>query len=163
MKKLAIGRILFFGFAAAAGFAALVYGEPLIKDNEDAAGVVTTVFSILAGFLIAIMSVLGDPSLILPGSWRKAEIQRSMISARLIRQKWLFYLYLITLTSVFAATLVKGPFPELASIIDRLYLALAVVSFILSFGLPSSLMAIQLERVEAVIQSRKNATKNSPL
>jgi len=48
------------------------YGQPLVHGNDQAAGIIVTVYSILAGFLVAIIAIVGYPLLVPPGSWRIA-------------------------------------------------------------------------------------------
>ncbi|KQV39187.1 MULTISPECIES: hypothetical protein [unclassified Rhizobium] len=140
--------------AVVLGFAAGWLGQDLVHGNDDARDVIVTVFSILAGFLIAIMTLLGDQSVI-PGSWRIAQEKRESIRAKLIRQKWLFYLYLVTLSLIFLDTLLKVRFPEVAVWLERAYFGFATTAFILSFKLPSTLMEVQTERIDAVIGARR--------
>lgn len=146
---------LMFGLGAAlAGVLAFSFGHKLIDANQDATEVIVTVFSIMAGFLIAIMSLLGDQS-VLPGTWRIAATRRESIKAKLVRQKWLFYLYLLTLSIIFVASLIGAHNPTVVDWLERTYFGLAVAAFILSFRLPSTLMAVQMERYDAVVGSRK--------
>lgn len=146
-------------FSVVAGLIAGVYGHTLIDNNGDATDVIVTVFSILAGFLIAVMTLLGDQSM-LPGSWRIAETQRTIIKTKLVRQKWLFYLYLMTLLVIFVSTLTKTHWPVATDWLERTYFGLATTAFLLSFRLPSTLMEVQMDRVEAVIGARhKSASK----
>lgn len=147
--------IVYVLVSVVAGAAAFTFGHDLIHNNNEATQIIVTVFSILAGFLIAIMTLLGDQS-VLPGSWRIAETTRTKIRVKLIRQKWLFYVYLVTLSVIFVAAVVRPSCPELTSWLERIYLGLATTSFLLSFSLPSTLMAVQMERVEAVIGARRN-------
>ncbi|RVQ76100.1 hypothetical protein [Sinorhizobium medicae] len=149
-----------FGVVAVAiGVLAGWQGLDLIHGNDDAREVIVTVCSILAGFLIAIMTLLGDQS-VLPGSWRIAATQSDAIRAKLTRQKWLFYCYLVTLSLIFVHTLIKTKLPEAATWIERFYFGFAATSFVLSFKLPATLMAVQTDRVEAVIAARRgNASK----
>lgn len=154
IKRIFSAYLLFGIFSVAMGFAAGVCGFDLIHKNEKATEVIVTVFSILAGFLIAIMTLLGDASL-LPGGWKLAESRRKAISAKLIRQKWLFYLYLMTLSVIFASSLLNAKYPIVSECLERIYFGLAVTAFFLSFRLPASLMAVQLDRVDAVIGARR--------
>jgi hypothetical protein len=147
--------ILLVTVSVLSGCLAFAFGHELIDKNTEATQVIVTVFSILAGFLIAIMTLLGDQS-VLPGSWRIAEVTRTKIQVKLIRQKWLFYVYLITLTIIFVAALLRMKYPETTALLERIYLGFATSSFILSFGLPSTLMSVQMERVEAVIGARRS-------
>lgn len=140
--------------AILAGLSAFL-GQPLIHGNEQAVDVIVTVFSVLAGFLVAIIAIVGDPVLLPPGTWRAAELERSKLHRRLIRHKWLFTLYLITLGLVFFALLLKDKDPSLVLWLERGFLFFGVFAFVLSLALPSSLMKVQRERIDAVIEHRR--------
>ena len=151
-KRLAMAGIAIFG-----GCISGALGQPLIHGNEAAINVIVTVFSILAGFLVAITTILGDPSALLPGSWRIAAKQRTAIHSKLLRQKWLFYIYLATLGLIFVTMLIKDSHPLVTVWMERLYLGLATAGFIWSLRLPTTLMAIQTERIDAAIEARQKA------
>ncbi|PKQ08610.1 MAG: hypothetical protein CVT73_06500 [Alphaproteobacteria bacterium HGW-Alphaproteobacteria-12] len=157
IKKLLSIYLVYGAFSLLAGATASKYGLEFIHGNDKATDVIVTVFSILAGFLIAIMSLLGDASL-LPRSWKVTESQRQSIKSKLIRQKWLFYLYLLTLSVIFASSLFKKQWPEVTMYLERAYFGLAVTAFLLSFRLPASLMAVQLDRVDAVIGAKRSVS-----
>ena len=143
------------------GIFAGLYGQPLIHGNDQAAQVIVTVFTVLAGFLVAIISIMGDPSVLLPGSWRIASKQRSAMRRRLQRQRLLFYVYLVTLGLIFATMLVRDVAPAVTAIFERAYLGLAVAGFIWSLGLPSALMSIQEQRVDAAVEARKSGRSST--
>jgi hypothetical protein len=132
------------------------FGASFFHENDDARDVIVTVFTILAGFLIAIMTLLGDQS-VLPGSWRIAEAKRKAIRTKLVQQKWLFYLYLLTLSVVFCCTVLGKNWPQVTQILERVYFGMATTAFLLSFRLPSILMEVQMDRVDAVVGARRQA------
>lgn len=144
--------------AVLAGLASYL-GQPLVHGNEQAVNVVVTVFSVLAGFLVAIIAIVGDPVLLPPGTWRAAELERQKLNRRLVRHKWLFTLYLITLGLVFFALLLKDKDPSIVLWLERGFLFLGVFAFVLSLALPGSLMKVQRERIDAVIEHRRNQDK----
>lgn len=131
------------------------FGQPLIHQNDGATNVIVTVFSVLAGFLVAIIAIVGDPVLLPPGTWRAAELEREKLDHRLVRHKWLFIGYLLTLAVIFIALLVSKTFPVWGVWFERLFLFLATFSFLLSLQLPSALMQVQRERIDAVIEHRR--------
>lgn len=126
-------------------------GQPLVHDNDRAVDVVVTVFSILAGFLVAILSLVGE-GVELRGSWRLAELSRKRIERRLKRHQWLFFCYLVTLALIFVSTLVGGLAPSVVVWIERAYLFFAVLTFLLSLWLPWALARMQREKVDSVIE-----------
>lgn len=150
-------RIGLFAIAALLGLAGAIYGQPLIHNNDMAVNVIVTVFSILAGFLVAIMTIMGEPGIFGFRSWRANEINRRNTFNRLVRQKWMFSLYLSTLGLIFIASLVSKDYPCLTEWIERVYLGTGITAFVLSFGLPSALMNIQLARYEENITAKRKA------
>jgi hypothetical protein len=144
------------------GFLSGIYAQPLIHNNPDATNLIVTVFTILAGFLIAMMSIMGDPSMFMPGGWRIAVKQTPFIRARMIRQKYTFYFYLATLLMVFLSMLAKKILPVLVIPFEHVYLGLAVTSFILSVRLPGALMDIQQERLDFIVDSRRSRVGIKP-
>lgn len=157
-QKLDWKRAVLLGVGAVAGIATGVYGQTLIHGNVQATQIIVTVFTVLAGFLVAIITIMGDPSAFLPGSWRIASKQRLAMRRRLRRQKLLFYVYLVTLALVFATMLVRDIAPAITAVLERVYLGLAVAGFIWSLGLPTALMSIQEERVDVVIEARRRGS-----
>jgi len=134
--------------------------QPLIHENKEAVDVIITVYSIMSGFLIGIITIIGDPLFISGGSsWRYSEIARIKIKSRLTQQKWLFIAYLITLVLIFFSRLVYKVLPEIVMWIEYVYVFLSVLAFIFSLTLPSTIMRIQMERVDLMIEQRKEEDK----
>lgn len=150
-------RIGFFAGALAISVTAGWLGQPLIHGNNDAIGVIVNVFSILAGFLVTIMTLLGEPSLFRGRSWRAEAVRRSNVYRRLIRHKWLFIAYLLVLGLIFATSLVTYKYPEHCTVIwlERIYLSLAALAFIMSLVLPGRLMNLQLARFDEMVENRR--------
>ncbi|MEI6829372.1 MAG: hypothetical protein WCK64_05900 [Synechococcaceae cyanobacterium ELA445] len=130
-------------------------GQPLIHGNQSAVDVIVTVFSILAGFLVAIIAIIGDPASMPKGSWRVAESKMPSIEDKINKQKWLFTGYLVTLGLIFASLLASKASVQIATILEHIYLFLSSVAFIYSLKLPGFLSRIQRERVDAEIEARR--------
>lgn|SRR5690554_2487349 len=155
------GRIIFFIVVFTLSGVAGWYGQPLIHENQEAISVIVNVFSILAGFLVTIMTLLGEPSLFRGPTWRSEAVRRSNVYRRLVRHKYLFITYLLVLGLVFASTLITGSFPESKIVIwlERIYLSLSALAFVLSLVLPSRLMSLQLSRFDELLEERKKGNK----
>ncbi|QOR37145.1 hypothetical protein HNO52_00480 [Billgrantia diversa] len=136
-------------------FLASYFGQPLIHGNQDAINVIVTVFSILAGFLVAVITLIGDPKSLPSGGWQMARLGSDLTYNRLVRHKWLFKGYLITLFLIFSSIVVKGRFPTTQVILEYIYMFIASISCFISFKLPSALMELQKERIEHEIQERR--------
>lgn len=148
-------RTIFIGFALVVGMIAGFFGQPFIHGNERAISVIVNVFSILAGFLVAIMTIMGDPTGFVTRNWRFAETARPAIYSKLLRQKYLFILYLLVLTLIMVQSLFEKRFPYVAGIMEQIYFGAAVSAFILSLGLPSALMKIQMDRHDEMIERKR--------
>lgn len=149
--------VLIFG-TLAFSWCASYYGEQYVKGSSDAILILVTVITVFAGFLVAIITVLGDPSLIPPGSWRIVENRRESIEAELIRHTWLFIFYLVSIGVLFVGAVAKGAptVPDVIKIwLTRAYLFFGIASFLFTFGLASSLLRYQMARYDAELHRRR--------
>lgn len=153
-----VKRSAFILFAVALGITGGVFGQPFIHGNERAINVIVTVFSILAGFLVAIMTIMSDPTGYVSRSWRYAEVARPNIYRKLLRQKYMFVLYLLVLSLIMFESLVEKQLPRLATVLEQVYFGAAVTAFILSLGLPSALMKIQMDRHDEMIDIKRKSS-----
>lgn len=153
-------RVGIFVATAAASVAVGYYGQPFVHGNDEARGVIVDVFAILAGFLITVMTLLGEPGLFRGRTWRSDAVRRSNVYQRLVRHKWLFVTYLLVLGLVFITTVVAKKYPADIAVVrlESIYLGLAAFAFIYSLMLPSRLMNIQLARFDELVESRKKGS-----
>ncbi len=129
--------------------ATLLYGERLTND-VDVLGFIATIFSILAGVLIAVISILGDPSMLLDQSWRHSYLSATETQRKIHRQTDIFLVYVILLMFLFLFMLTD---PTAASFwyIQQTTFFLTVLAFIASLTLPYSLRSIQKDRLKKAI------------
>ena len=137
--------------------AGLLAVGPLPPEASGAAvNVLATVLSILTGFLIAIIAMLGDPRSLLAGNWRAASVHRREIKRALNRFSALFYIYLVAIGTAFVGSLVEGSVPEAAHRwVEHVALCLGAGALVLSFGLPSAVRREQMRRLDEEVESRK--------
>lgn len=149
-------RLAFFAGAVVISAFAGWNGQPLVHESEDAASMITSVFSILAGFLMTVLTLLIEPK---PTAkiWREAETLKFNFVNRLIRYKWLFMLYLIVLGLIFCTELISTneKYSETVVWMERGYLTLTCLGFIISLTLPSQLMQLQVDRYNEMIEEKK--------
>lgn len=125
--------------------------QPVISGNADAINTVVTVFSILAGFLIAIITFIGEPG---SKPWSELQANKKAVEARLDRNLLLFQAYLITLGMAMAVYLVPHEWVETRVWLERGFVFCAVFVFGASFALPRSLRALQLDRYQTAMRER---------
>ncbi|WP_236953181.1 hypothetical protein [Ketogulonicigenium vulgare] len=131
------------------------YFQPMVANNTNAVNTVVTIFSILAGFLIAVITLIAEPTLKQAKSWQELQLMKHTVQRKLFRQKLLFFLYLITLGVALGTFLVPDAQAELRRWLEMVFLGLATFVFLASFDLPGSLMRIQMERYEAELDATK--------
>lgn len=155
MTNISYKKVVYFALIVLVSGVFSRYGQPLIHGNQDAINVLVTVFSILAGFLIAVITLIGDPKSLPAGSWRKAQLGSKLTYNRLIKKKWLFIAYLATLALIFTSMLFKSRHPNVSVYLEYGFMFFGGLSGIFSFQLPSALMQLQEERIQGEIEDRR--------
>ncbi|MCU1073261.1 hypothetical protein JAK55_18975 [Stenotrophomonas maltophilia] len=122
--------------------------QPLIHGNTDALNTIVTVFSILAGFLVAVITIVGDGVLLGRASWRRDEYAISGVRKRLTRHKLMFQIYLVVLALVFAIQL-HGKSTDWMPWCERLMLFLASFAFLASLTLPGQIFQERIKKLES--------------
>lgn len=143
-------RVLALVAAIAVSIAAGAYLQPLVSKNDDAINAVVTIFSILAGFLVAVITFIADPG---TADWRRLQLGKRDVQAKLQVHKMLFYLYLFTLGFAFTLFIVPDTkaYAGLSLWLERIFVGLSVFVFLASFTLPSSLMKLQMRRYQEAL------------
>jgi hypothetical protein len=129
--------------------------QPMVAHNTNAVNTVVTIFSILAGFLIAVITLIAEPTLKQAKNWQELQLMKKTVQRKLYRHKLLFYLYLITLGMALGTFLVPNAQAELRLYLETGFLFLTTFVFLASFDLPGSLMKIQMDRYEAEMDATK--------
>lgn len=129
--------------------------QPMVANNPDAVNTVVTIFSILAGFLIAVITFIAEPTLQAAKNWEELQQMKETVRRKLFRQKILFFLYLLTLGIALAMYLTPPTSCMILQWLQTVFLGLATFVFLASFSLPGSLMKIQMDRYEAALEDTR--------
>jgi hypothetical protein len=150
--------ILFGLLCIAAGAISSYYAQPFAHHNPDLILITITVFTVFAGFLIAIITIIGDPIIIPKGSWRISELGRGRMEDRLFWHIALFILYLLTIALLFVGVILDKALSEHDAWkvwVERAYLFVGITSFLFTFALPVSLLRMQRARYDAETERRR--------
>ena len=120
---------------------------------------IISVFSILAGVLVAVISIIGDPSMLLSGNWRIGYEHAKDIQKKIGNYANLIAIYVLVLIGVLIAIILKDNDAQGFKWFYAALLGLTTWGLLLSLPLPYSLMAIQKERMEEEIKRRKSPQK----
>ena len=126
-----------------------------LRLSEKAPDYIGVTFSILAASLFATVSIVGDPSMLLPGNWRSAWDEAKRIQLRLMRLVYLFVLYLIVLALLVVTEIIEAEKITSAYFVHDFFAFSVVLAFICSFWLPFEIKKIQITRLEQEIKRRK--------
>lgn len=153
------GRLTYAVLSIAASIAAAYFGSKWIVGNKDAIGMIATIFSILAGFLIAVITIVADDRSLRGRNKHIRQYEVQNIKQRLFRHRAMFTTYLFVLLLALAATL-KLPITDVWSArLDRVLLGFSVFAMLMSFRLPGQLTEEYIKRLEACITPPNDATK----
>ena len=170
MKRgIAYGRVVLLLIGLVTGLAIFFLLGTYIDGNMDAFRILITTFSILAGFLITIITIIGDPRSLYAGSWRTASMHRREIHRALVRYKWLFYVYLTVIGLTLLATLLGRPVADdticiaetLGKWFGRSALSLGMAALIWSFGLATAIIQVQVDQLDEEVENRKQISKTN--
>ena len=133
-------------------------------ENGEISSIIVTIFSVFAGFMIALMALTAIP----PGhnDWKKLSVQKEIAGQKLLKQQFLFLAYLSTLALIIASKIIPnydfGGMSDLISLLlQRAYIFIALVSLFISFSLPSSLKKAHEKIFEEHIENTKNERANN--
>lgn len=131
--------------------------------TDMALRLLVTILSILAGFLLAVIAILGDPRSLFSGSWRVASAHARQIRRVLDRSVLLFYVYLATIAAAFISTMVGqyGEDPTYERWGKHLALGFGCASLIWSCGLPTVIRKTLVDRLRDEVDERKKEDARS--
>lgn len=155
-------RWLYIGLSATIALVAGYFlGAPLRGSATALSGIIS-VFSILAGVLVAVISIIGDPSMLLTGNWRLGYVHAKEIQIRIARYAILILLYVVILIVVLLAILLKDNNVKDFGWVFNALAALTSFGLLLSLPLPFNLMSIQKERMAEEIRRRQGNGNSQP-
>lgn len=158
-RQLARGRIAWIACSLLASGVLTYFFRETLPNKPDVLGVIAAIFSILAGVLIAVISILGDPSMLLDQSWRHSYLSAQETQRKIHRQTDVFIIYVLLLVSLFAFMLCPTALP-LYAWLQGVTFFLTVLAFLASLTLPFILRSIQRDRLDRVIKSMKGGGHN---
>ncbi len=150
-RRFAWGRIGGTSAALVASLIATYFFGGALSNKTDVLSFIASIFSILAGVLIAVISILGDPSMLLDHSWRHSYLSAEETQRKIHRQTDIFVVYVSLLVSLFVFMLVE-PSAKLYWLIQHLSFFLTVLAFFASLSLPFTLREIQRTRLKRAIK-----------
>lgn len=135
--------------------AAYYLAEP-IRVSEKPSEYIAVIFSILAASLFAVIAIVGDPSMLLPGGARVGWESAKVIQADLQRFNHLFLWYLLTLGLLVVCEIIKSEGLKNFYWLYSVYAFFAAFGFLASLALPYEFSRVQKMRLVQEIDARSN-------
>lgn len=154
-RKISVPRTLGWVACTLISLCFAYFYQPKFHGNSNAITALTTIFSVLAGFLIAVMAIAADERVLRGRTWRHDVGYLELVKRDLRKHRSLFYLYLSVLTLVLASAF-NPPLEDSAQIfIERVLLFLSSMALLLSFRLPIYLTKRHIDSLDAIIKQRR--------
>jgi len=152
--KFAWGRIA-YAFACIFISAAVVYCVPVKPDQlEKVANIAAAVFSILFGFSMTIIAVVGGLDTVLGSfSWESLQRYRDTFSAKIFRQSLLCLMYFVSIISALLVVMID-PSMGYYKVVSRFFIFMVSFSFFCSLSMPFSLHRLYCERYEFLMKDK---------
>lgn len=129
--------------------------QPWYHRSEDATSVLVTVFSILAGFLAAVMAIVANDRVLRGRNWRQDTYYLREIRRELLRHSVTFYVYLAVLVLAFL-TSISSTWPLwVQQWTEHGLLFFATLGIFHSFQLPKILSRKHVTAMEKEIRRRR--------
>ncbi|MBP2538148.1 cytochrome bd-type quinol oxidase subunit 2 [Agrobacterium tumefaciens] len=132
-----------------------------LENSDNAMSALIDVFAILAGVLVAVISIVGDPSMLLPGNWRVAHVHAEEMQNKIANFSHLFFVYIISLLLLVLSMVMKDNGMSGPSFVYNLTAFFSTFGVLLSIPLPYSLMALQKERMREEVKARRSRSGSS--
>ncbi len=136
------------------------YLQPWYHASKDAATILATVLSILAGFLIAVMAIVADERSLRGKNWRQDTYYLGEVKRQLLRHRLMFHLYLAVLVLIFLGSLGISWDPSVRWAVEWAVMFLGVFALLLSFRLPGELTTRQLTQLQQLLDARRHAAND---
>lgn len=159
-RKISVARICVFGAILLISIlTAWLFGTDL-QQAEKASEYIGVVFSILAASLLAVVSILSSPNMIVSPTARHAWEAAKEVQREIFQFNFLFFWYLLTLGLLVISEIVNKSKWEKFYCLNHVFLFFATSGFLVSFFVPGEFARIQQRRLEQEISSRSKPPRN---
>lgn len=160
--KLSKRKLLAAAFGLPVAFFFAWEFQPKYHGNDDAMTVLVTVFSVLAGFLVAVMAIVANDRALKGRTWRQDTFYLKQVKKELIRHQFLFYLYLWVLALAFLAELELSLPYSMQLWLERIMLFFGCMAMVFSFSLPGQLTRRHISDLEKIIKDKQDQETGKP-
>ncbi len=129
-----------------------VHLGPLAQKNDVLISNIVNVFSILSGFMVAVIALTADSFLKKVETWQEMQLLKAQFQRRLYRQSFVLLLYFVTLIFSLFVLAIQGKYEN--ECIYFILIFLCTLVLILSITIPFSLVKMQIDYYESSLNER---------
>lgn len=131
--------------------------QPAYHDKPDAMTALVTIFTVLAGFMLAVIALAADGRNLRRKDWRQDTYFLKEVRDRLARYRLMFHLYLIV--PALAVLTFIGPTwgNDTQKFAEGLVLFLAIFALLWSFRIPGEITSAHVRQLQAAIKEQREA------
>ncbi len=137
--------------------------QPWYAESDGASIIIVSVFSMLSGFLLAVMAVVANAQSLRGRNWREKTYYLQSISDELFRHQITFYVYLLTLIAVFASSISDTWCSDIQKLAQYTLLFFATIGIALSFSLPAELKKRHESMLKSQIEKEREKARQAAL
>lgn len=137
--------------------------QPAYHDKADAMAALVTVFTVLAGFMLAVMALAADGRNLRRRDWRQDTYFLKETRDRLARYRMMFHLYL--LVPALAILTFIGPTwgDDVQRYAEGIVLFLAIFALLWSFRIPGEITSAHVRQLQAAIKDQRESEHDAIL
>jgi hypothetical protein len=147
-------RLIIFLCAIAGGLGLSFQFGDVLSRNVQALSAVAGLSATFAGFIIAVKTLLGDASALLPGNWRLAVAQSEEIKFRFNRLSIFFYIFSFCAFVPIILIITKDDHSIWRALLSKIFSVAFGAVAVMVIELPRSLRSIQQDRIDAIVRGR---------
>ena len=134
-----------------AGVVGFMY-QPTPENSSNVIGLVVTIVSILAGFLIAAMVFVTKPVIRYARDGRELQLMKKSVKRMLLRFRLIFFLFLVTLC---LSVLIYVSPSQHRWILEKVFVFISFFDLLIAFTLPKILISIHMQIYQLEIDKFK--------
>ena len=131
--------------------------QPAYHGKADAMAALVTIFTVLAGFMLAVMALTADGRNLRRKDWRQDTYFLREIRDRLARYRMMFHLYLLV-PALAIVTFIGPAWGEgVQRFAEGFVLFLAIFALLWSFRIPGEITSAHVRQLQAAIKEQRDA------
>lgn len=155
--------VRYLAICAVSGLVLAPLLQPAYHGKADAMAALVTVFTVLAGFMLAVVALTADGRNLRRRDWRQDTYFLKEIRDRLARYRMMFHLYLVVPALAILTYIGPAWGNGVQRFAEGFVLFLAIFALLWSFRIPGEITSAHVRQLQAMIKEQRDAEQASIL